>query len=111
MVVELAPQEILQAKGVLGLHNGFWSSETDSVESFPEEGFSRRVAQFDNHFRGVEGGVKNIESKMLPMVKQNLMTKLSEKIPQKMEETGGLKVDCTAIEPCDQAVSDIAIIL
>ena len=57
---------------------------------------------------GVEGGVKTVESKMLPKIKETLMIKLCEKIPAKMGEKG-LQVDCTAIEPCDQAVSFIPI--
>jgi len=40
---------------------------------------------------GVEGGVKNIESKMLPEIKKTLMEKLVEKIPAQMAEKG-LKV-------------------
>lgn len=48
------------------------------------------------------GGIKNIEGQMLPKIKQTLMEKLSSKIPEKMEEEGGLKVKCTSVEPGDQ---------
>ena len=48
------------------------------------------------------GGIKNIDGQMLPKIKQTLMEKLSSKIPEKMEEEGGLKVKCTSVEPGDQ---------
>eukprot|EP00815_Leptocylindrus_aporus_P006854 CAMPEP_0116071796 /NCGR_PEP_ID=MMETSP0322-20121206/14040_1 /TAXON_ID=163516 /ORGANISM="Leptocylindrus danicus var. apora, Strain B651" /LENGTH=228 /DNA_ID=CAMNT_0003560307 /DNA_START=115 /DNA_END=802 /DNA_ORIENTATION=- len=51
---------------------------------------------------GVEGGVKNIESKMLPEIKKTLMEKLVEKIPAQMAEKG-LKVECTSMNPAEEA--------
>ena len=51
---------------------------------------------------GVEGGAKNVEDKMLPKVKAGMMEKLSITIPEKMKEAG-LKCECVANEPSEQA--------